>query len=139
MGPEDALSSNGEEAEASRLSVSGTLSVPDKEQLELAEAILARLNPADSHELRQMSTRFGLVSGMLMMIVLLFWFLAIHVAGNEWGGNSGPSSILFDLNFSQISWLVPVLVFLATLLVSLSQESAEEQLPQLSVADSSFS
>ncbi|CAI8214776.1 MAG: hypothetical protein DBX05_04325 [Candidatus Poseidoniales archaeon] len=122
MGPEDALSSKGEEAEMSRLSVSGTLSVPDKEQLELAEAILARLNPADSHELRQMSTRFGLVSGMLLMIVALFWFLAIHVAGNEWGGNSGPSSILFDLNFSQISWLVPVLVFLATLLVSLSRE-----------------
>ena len=62
MGPADALPSN-EEAEVSRLSVSGTLSVPDKEQLELAEAILARLNPADSHELRQMSTRFGLVSG----------------------------------------------------------------------------
>ena len=29
---------------------------------------------------------------------------------------------MFDLNFSQISWLVPVLVFLATLLVSLSRE-----------------
>ena len=48
MGPADAPSSNDEEADMSRLSVSGTLSVPDKEQLELAEAILARLNPADS-------------------------------------------------------------------------------------------
>ena len=122
MGPDDSLNSESNDDAPSRLSVTTNTVVPDREQIELADAVLARLNPTDSHELRQMTTRFGLVSGMLMMIVILFWWLAIHVAGKEWGGNHGPSSIFFDLSFAEVSWVVPILVFFATLLVSLSRE-----------------
>ena len=122
MGSEDSLAPESSDDVPSRLSVRNDAMIPDREQIELADAVLARLNPADAHELRQMTTRFGLVSGMLMMIVVLFWWLAIHVAGNEWGGNHGPSSIFFDLSFAEVSSIVPILVFFATLLVSLSRE-----------------
>ncbi|MEC9173455.1 MAG: hypothetical protein VX804_00135 [Candidatus Thermoplasmatota archaeon] len=84
MGPEDSLPSESSDDTPSRLALSNDAMIPDREQIELADAVLARLNPTDAHELRQMTTRFGLVSGMLMMIVVLFWWLAIHVAGNEW-------------------------------------------------------
>ena len=70
MGPEDSLTSESSDDVPSRLSVSNDAMIPDRDQIELADAVLARLNPTDSHELRQMTTRFGLVSGMLMMIVV---------------------------------------------------------------------
>ena len=70
MGPEDSLTSESSDDVPSRLSVRNDSMIPDRDQIELADAVLARLNPTDSHELRQMTTRFGLVSGMLMMIVV---------------------------------------------------------------------
>ena len=87
MGPEDSLTSESSDDVTSRLSVSNDAMIPDRDQIELADAVLARLNPTDSHELRQMTTRFGLVSGMLMMIVVFYcsvvlWPIVLKLQGD---------------------------------------------------------
>ena len=52
MGPDDSLNSESNQDAPSRLSVTTNTVVPDREQIELADAVLARLNPTDTHELR---------------------------------------------------------------------------------------
>ncbi len=88
----------------------------------LADSIIQRLQPEDRHEMQQMTVRFGLASGILMMVVALFWWLAVKTVGDAWGDVSTPASVVLDLSFAQVSWIVPLLVFLATVVYSLARE-----------------
>ena len=110
----------------SRLSVadeSGDL--PSTDALELAESILQRLKPADRHEMGQMVFRNAVASGILLMMVVLFWWLTVTVFGDELGSDEAPSSLILDWNYMVVAGVVPFLVFVATVLMKLSQERSE--------------
>ncbi len=98
----------------------GAQGLPGEELLMLADSIIQRLQPEDRHEMQQMTVRYGLASGILMMVVALFWWLAVRTVGDAWG--STPASVVLDLSFAQVSWIVPLLVFLATVVYSLARE-----------------
>ena len=100
----------------------GAQGLPEEELLLLADSIIQRLQPEDRHEMQQMTVRFGLASGILMMVVALFWWLAVKTVGDSWGDVSTPASVVLDLSFAQVSWIVPLLVFLATVVYSLARE-----------------
>ncbi len=106
-----------------RLSVSDeAAALPSEDLLVLADSIIQRLEPSDRHDMQQMTVRFGLASGILMMVVALFWWLAVKTVGDAWGDVSTPASVVLDLTFAQVSWIVPLLVFLATVVYSLARE-----------------
>ncbi len=110
----------------SRLSVadeSGDL--PSTDALELAESILQRLKPADRHEMGQMVFRNAVASGILLMVVVLFWWLTVTVFGDELGSDEAPASLILGWNYMVVAGVVPFLVFVATVLMKLSQERSE--------------
>ncbi len=115
----------GEDGEP-RLSVadeSGEL--PSTDALELAESILQRLKPADRHEMGQMVFRNAVASGILLMMVVLFWWLTVTVFGDELGSDEAPASLILGWNYMVVAGVVPFLVFVATVLMKLSQERSE--------------
>jgi len=61
----------------------GAQGLPEEELLLLADSIIQRLQPEDRHEMQQMTVRFGLASGILMMVVALFWWLAVKTVGDS--------------------------------------------------------
>ena len=97
--------------------------LPPPENLELAESVLQRLNPKDRHELGQMVHSRAVASGVLISAIALFWWLTIVVVGPALGDNDSkiPES-LFGFDFILVSALVPILVFVATVLLMLSRE-----------------
>ena len=53
--------------------------IPTNDSLELMESILQRLQPSDRHEIRDMITNRGWLSGVLLMMSGLFWWIAVGI------------------------------------------------------------
>ncbi len=91
--------------------------LPNEEQLELAERIIARLNPPHRAAISKMIHTKAKYVGSIVAGWMVFWWLTVQQAD----GNSF-SSIFFGPDFLLISILAPMLVFLGSLLSDFSRE-----------------
>ncbi len=54
---------------------------PTSESLELMESIIQRLQPSDRHDIREMISFRGLVSGALASMTAVFWWISVDKGG----------------------------------------------------------
>tara|TARA_Y100001970_G_scaffold12536_1_gene14361 strand:- start:50012 stop:50680 length:669 start_codon:yes stop_codon:yes gene_type:complete len=96
--------------------------LPSNESLELMESILQRLQPNDRHEIRDMITNRGWLSGVLLMMAGLFWWISVNKGASSLGDEDLPLSMLGELEFSELALMIPALVFVATTIWSIGRE-----------------
>ena len=96
--------------------------LPSNDALELMESILQRLRPKDRHEIRDMITNRGWLSGVLLMMSGLFWWIAVGKGADALNNSELPLSLLGEFDFSTLAKIVPVIVFLATVVWSVGRE-----------------
>ncbi len=96
--------------------------LPTNDALELMESILQRLQPSDRHEIRDMITNRGWLSGVLLMMAGLFWWIAVGKGATALNNDDIPLSLLGTFDFATLALVVPGLVFLATVVWSVGRE-----------------
>ena len=96
--------------------------LPSNDALELMESILQRLQPKDRHEIRDMITNRGWLSGVLLMMSGLFWWISVQKGSDALNNGDIPISLLGDFEFSALAKIVPIIVFFATVVWSVGRE-----------------
>jgi hypothetical protein len=89
--------------------------LPTAEQFEIAESILARLNPNSKKDIGSMIHRRGQIAGLVLASLVLFWWLSVLNLGSGHEYNNYTSQIN-SLSFTTVAWLLPILVFFGSLL-----------------------
>ncbi len=105
--------------------------LPTNDALELMESILQRLKPKDRHEIRDMITNRGWLSGVLLMMSGLFWWIAVQKGSDALNNGDIPNSLLGDFDFSMLAKMVPVVVFFATVVWSVGRERGHASMSNL--------
>ena len=111
----DPVGADKDAAEASML--------PSTQSLEIAENILNRLNPKDRHDLGKMIHKRALYCGGIAASLALFWWLSIQRLGDDPINQS--ESLVRGITFTTLSYLVPVVVFFASILNAASRERGQ--------------
>ncbi len=96
---------------------------PTSESLELMESIIQRLQPSDRHDIRDMISYRAQVSGGMLAMTIVFWWIAIDKGGDSLGDADIPLSVIGGFTFAEISKIVPALALLATLVMSIGRET----------------
>ena len=120
-----ASSEGGDEIADSRLEVTDSdANLPHPDNLELANSVLNRLQPKDHHEMGQMIHSRSVMGGILFATIGIFWWLTVSVIGNSLGDSDPelPTSMIMDLEFIHVSYLIPIFVLIATVLLMHSRE-----------------
>lgn len=92
--------------------------LPSEEQLELAERIIARLNPPDRSAIGEMiHSRSMWVGGILATYAVFWWLTVLQNTDND----IGYKSIFFGPTFLTVTILAPSLVFLGSILSDFSR------------------
>ena len=105
--------------------------LPTNDALELMESILQRLQPKDRHEIRDMITNRGWLSGVLLMMSGLFWWIAVQKGSEALNNADIPDSLLGDFDYSMLAKMVPVVVFFATVVWSVGRERGHASMSNL--------
>ena len=105
--------------------------LPTNDALELMESILQRLQPKDRHEIRDMITNRGWLSGVLLMMSGLFWWIAVQKGSEALNNADVPDSLLGDFDYSMLAKMVPVVVFFATVVWSVGRERGHASMSNL--------
>ena len=105
--------------------------LPTNDALELMESILQRLQPKDRHEIRDMITNRGWLSGALLMMSGLFWWIAVQSDLESLNNADVPDSLLGDFDYSMLAKMVPVVVFFATVVWSVGRERGHASMSNL--------
>ncbi|MEK9739471.1 MAG: hypothetical protein VW438_07055 [Euryarchaeota archaeon] len=105
--------------------------LPTNDALELMESILQRLKPKDRHDIRDMITNRGWLSGVLLMMSGLFWWIAVQKGSDALNNGDIPDSLLGDFDFSMLAKMVPIVVFFATLVWSVGRERGHASMSNL--------
>ena len=105
--------------------------LPNNDELELMESILQRLQPKDRHEIRDMITNRGWLSGVLLMMSGLFWWIAVQKGSEALNNADVPDSLLGDFDYSMLAKMVPVVVFFATVVWSVGRERGHASMSNL--------
>ena len=95
------------------------------------ESILQRLKPKDRHEIRDMITNRGWLSGVLLMMSGLFWWIAVQKGSDALNNGDIPDSLLGDFDFSMLAKMVPIVVFFATVVWSVGRERGHASMSNL--------
>ena len=117
---DEAASASAPVAEAAEIDDS-----PTAYNLEMMESILQRLQPNDRHQIRDMISDRGRMSGALGIACLLFWWVAIHMGGDSLDDSDLPISLIGDFGFYQLSLVVPALILVATIMLSMGREKGQ--------------
>ena len=96
---------------------------PTSESLELMESIIQRLQPSDRHDIREMISFRGLVSGALASMTAVFWWISVDKGGSSLGDADIPISLIGEFTFREISIIIPVLALMATFIMSVGRET----------------
>lgn len=96
---------------------------PTSESLELMESIIQRLQPTDRHDIREMISFRGLVSGSLASMTAVFWWISVDKGGDSLGDADIPISLIGGFTFKEISIIVPILALAATFIMSVGRET----------------
>tara|TARA_B100000287_G_scaffold402653_1_gene423775 strand:- start:87 stop:725 length:639 start_codon:yes stop_codon:yes gene_type:complete len=115
MSDEQNLSEEPEEAMDSEDS-----GLPSEEQLELAERIIARLNPPHRGAISQMIHGKAKTVGGIFAAYAVFWWLTVLQYDD-----TQFTSIFFGPDFMTVTILAPALIFLGSLLSDFSREMGE--------------
>jgi len=114
-----------EEAESQSVDVEALISPPleaedpSESNLELANRLIERFDPANRGELRDMISSKGQFGGGLVTLMVVFWWLAIDsITDNLEVGVSK----FFSINFSDVALVVICLALFASILKDLSRE-----------------
>jgi hypothetical protein len=97
--------------------------LPSTQSLEIADNILNRLNPKDRHDLGKMIHKRALYCGSIAASLALFWWLSIQRLGDDPINQS--ESLVKGITFTTLSYLVPVVVFFASILNAASRERGQ--------------
>jgi len=117
---DEAASASAPAAEAAEIEDS-----PTAYNLEMMESILQRLQPNDRHQIRDMISDRGRMSGALGVACLLFWWVAVHMGGDSLDDPDLPISLVGDFEFYQLSLVVPALILVATIMLSMGREKGQ--------------
>lgn len=117
---DEAASASAPAAEAAEIEDS-----PTAYNLEMMESILQRLQPNDRHQIRDMISDRGRMSGALGVACLLFWWVAVHMGGDSLDDSDLPISLIGDFRFYQLSLVVPALILVATIMLSMGREKGQ--------------
>jgi len=117
---DEAASASAPAAEAAEIEDS-----PTAYNLEMMESILQRLQPNDRHQIRDMISDRGRMSGALGIACLLFWWVAVHMGGDSLDDSDLPISLIGDFGFYQLSLVVPALILVATIMLSMGREKGQ--------------
>ena len=117
---DEAASASAPAAEAAEIEDS-----PTAYNLEMMESILQRLQPNDRHQIRDMISDRGRMSGALGLSCLLFWWVAVHKGGDSLDDPDIPISLIGDFGFYQLSLVVPALILVATIMLSMGREKGQ--------------
>ena len=117
---DEAASASAPAAEAAEIEDS-----PTAYNLEMMESILQRLQPNDRHQIRDMISDRGRMSGALGVACLLFWWVAVHMGGDSLDDPDLPVSLIGDFGFYQLSLVVPALILVATIMLSMGREKGQ--------------
>ena len=117
---DEAASASAPAAEAAEIEDS-----PTAYNLEMMESILQRLQPNDRHQIRDMISDRGRMSGALGVACLLFWWVAVHMGGDSLDDPDLPISLIGDFGFYQLSLVVPALILVATIMLSMGREKGQ--------------
>ena len=112
-----------ESSEGSSSAEEEEVSMPSPHQLEIAENILNRLNPKDRHDLGQMIHHRSLICGSIAAGLGIFWWLSIQRIGDDPMNQS--ESLVKGVTFMTLSYMVPVVVFFASILNAASREKGQ--------------
>ena len=102
----------------------------DPETLFILESIVQRLEPRDSHHVRDMITQRGWISGALFMSSALFWWIAVNKGAAKVNDAEIPTSLIGAFDFGALSLIVPTLVLAATLVMVIGREKGNATLSQ---------
>lgn len=83
---------------------------PSQEALRAAEGTIARYGIRDSTSISDMVNDRALKSGGILTVVAVLWWLTVYRQGDQFSSQS----IFFGLGFVSVSWLTPLLVFVAS-------------------------
>ena len=117
---DEAASASASTAEAAEID-----DAPTAYNLEMMESILQRLQPNDRHQIRDMISDRGRMSGALGVACLLFWWVAVHMGGDSLDDPDLPISLIGDFRFYQLSLVVPALILVATIMLSMGREKGQ--------------
>lgn len=109
--------------EGTGVDAAGASALPSTQQLEIAENILNRLNPKDRHDLGKMIHKRALYCGGIAASLALFWWLSIQRLGDDTINQS--ESLVKGITFATLSYLVPVVIFFASILNAASRERGQ--------------
>ena len=102
----------------------------DPETLFILESIVQRLQPKDTHHVRDMITQRGWISGALFMSSALFWWIAVKKGATKLNDAEIPTSLIGAFDFEALSLIVPSLVLAATLVMVVGREKGNASFSQ---------
>ena len=102
-----------------------TNDAPSAYNVEMMESIVQRLRPEDRHQIRDMISERGRMSGALGIACFLFWWVAVHMGGESLGDSDLPTSMIGDFNYYRLTLVVPAIALIATILLTMGREKGQ--------------
>ena len=93
--------------------------------VEMMESIVQRLRPEDRHQIRDMISERGRMSGALGIACFLFWWVAVSQGGESLGDSDLPTSMIGDFNYYRLTLVVPAITLAATILLTMGREKGQ--------------
>ena len=97
---------------------------PPEQLIEVADAIISRMNVKDRHDVDKMIHERALYCGAVVATLTIFWWLSFFQFGTS-ADDVAEKSLVIGLSFLTISWLVPILVFFGSILNAISREQGK--------------
>ena len=94
----------------------------NQSSLEMMESIIQRLQPQNRHDIRDMIFQRGRISGAMLIMAILLWWISVEKGAERLGDSAIPISQLGGFEFSELSIIVPSIALLATLVMSIGRE-----------------
>ena len=102
-----------------------TIDAPSAYNVEMMESIVQRLRPEDRHQIRDMISERGRMSGALGIACFLFWWVAVSQGGESLGDSDLPTSMIGDFNYYRLTLVVPAITLVATILLTMGREKGQ--------------
>jgi hypothetical protein len=102
-----------------------TNDAPSAYNVEMMESIVQRLRPEDRHQIRDMISERGRMSGALGIACFLFWWVAVSQGGESLGDSDLPTSMIGDFNYYRLTLVVPAITLAATILLTMGREKGQ--------------
>ena len=103
----------------------------NQSSLEMMESIIQRLQPQNRHEIRDMIFHRGRISGAMLIMAILLWWISVEKGAERLGDSAIPISQLGGFEFAELSLIVPSIAVFATLEMSIGRERGNAVLSNL--------